>query len=259
MANITQTIPSYVQGISTQPDELKLPGQVRDINNGLPDVAKGLVKRPGTKLIRPITNSGNGWQWFSINRDDDEKYMFAVNASGKIKVWSLIDGAQLPVYYSAKPPNLAVNEKLPAFEYEEVVKDEGWQPTEDDVSTKTLDVEVVIDDGPTTDPIYDIPEPDDIGVPEYNECDNELYTETLRAFREEEKIYLELEQELNDISAEISNQIALKENPTVLYEVTPVTKFGVEETFYLPIQTSITSATGEVDEFLRPSETSTQV
>ena len=46
MAGITQHIPNFIKGISRQPDELKMPGQVRDRKNALPDVTAGLQKRP---------------------------------------------------------------------------------------------------------------------------------------------------------------------------------------------------------------------
>ena len=39
MANVTQTIPNLTQGISQQPDEYKVPGQVSDMNNALPAVS----------------------------------------------------------------------------------------------------------------------------------------------------------------------------------------------------------------------------
>ena len=51
MASITQTIPSFSLGISQQPDHLKFPGQVTDIVNAIPDVTRGLFKRPGAKRI----------------------------------------------------------------------------------------------------------------------------------------------------------------------------------------------------------------
>ena len=47
MATITQTIGSYVGGISQQPDEMKIPGQVNVAKNVFPDVTYGLQKRPG--------------------------------------------------------------------------------------------------------------------------------------------------------------------------------------------------------------------
>ena len=43
MASITQQIPNYIGGISEQPDELKLPGQVKDLNNAFPDLTYGLM------------------------------------------------------------------------------------------------------------------------------------------------------------------------------------------------------------------------
>ena len=36
MASVTQKVPNYVLGISTQPDEKKIPGQVVDLVNGVP-------------------------------------------------------------------------------------------------------------------------------------------------------------------------------------------------------------------------------
>ena len=46
MSSITQTIPSYVSGISQQSDYLKVPGQVNKAKNVLPDITEGLQKRP---------------------------------------------------------------------------------------------------------------------------------------------------------------------------------------------------------------------
>ena len=51
MASVTQTIPQFSLGMSEQPDNLKFPGQVTDIVNAIPDVTKGLFKRPGAKRI----------------------------------------------------------------------------------------------------------------------------------------------------------------------------------------------------------------
>ena len=38
MSSVTQTIPTLTGGLSQQPDELKVPGQVNVANNVLPDV-----------------------------------------------------------------------------------------------------------------------------------------------------------------------------------------------------------------------------
>ena len=57
MASVTQKVPSYVLGMSTQPDEKKIPGQVVDLVNGVPDVVRQLIKRPGSQLVNTITPS----------------------------------------------------------------------------------------------------------------------------------------------------------------------------------------------------------
>ena len=56
MANVTQTIPNLTQGISQQPDEYKVPGQVTDMINALPDVTQGLLKRPAGKFVASLSD-----------------------------------------------------------------------------------------------------------------------------------------------------------------------------------------------------------
>jgi len=92
MAGITQQIPNYIFGISEQPDELKVPGQVRDCINALPDVTRGLQKRPGTKLIGNLSTDTGG-KWFHINRDSNEQYIGQVN-NGTVRVWDAKTGTE---------------------------------------------------------------------------------------------------------------------------------------------------------------------
>ena len=71
MAGITQTVPNYIQGISQQPDELMLPGQVKDALNVLPNITKGLEKRPGSEFLKTLTLCENVLEegkYFSIYR-----------------------------------------------------------------------------------------------------------------------------------------------------------------------------------------------
>jgi len=98
MASITQHIPNYVLGMSEQPDELKTPGQVVDLNNALPDVTLGCTKRPGTDLVKVITPAASG-KWFDIYRADDESYLGQVATDGSVKVWRTSDGVEIPVDY----------------------------------------------------------------------------------------------------------------------------------------------------------------
>ena len=90
MAGITQTIASFNQGISEQPDHLKFQGQVRDVVNAIPDVTYGLFKRPGAARVgtAPLASVASGGSWFHYFRDDNEgAYVGQIDASGALKVW----------------------------------------------------------------------------------------------------------------------------------------------------------------------------
>ena len=96
MSGITQQIPNYIFGISEQPDELKVPGQVRDLKNALPDVTRGLQKRPGSAYVNTLNAQSNG-KWFHIYRDQNEQYIGQVTKGGSVKVWDVTTGNQLTV------------------------------------------------------------------------------------------------------------------------------------------------------------------
>ena len=90
MAGITQTIPSFVSGISEQPDHLKFQGQLTDIVNAIPDITLGLYKRPGAARVgtAPLASVASGGSWFHYFRDDNEgAYVGQVDSSGALKVW----------------------------------------------------------------------------------------------------------------------------------------------------------------------------
>jgi len=95
MATITQTIPNYALGISEQPDEQKLPGQVRDAVNIVPDITDGLTKRPGTEYIATLGNVNATGSWFSYYRDDNEAYIGNVKSDGTVRVYKCSDGAEI--------------------------------------------------------------------------------------------------------------------------------------------------------------------
>jgi len=101
MASVTQKIPSYVLGMSTQPDEKKVPGQVVDLVNGVPDVVRQLIKRPGSQLVSTITPStAANAKWFNIYTDDSEQYIGQAAADGTVTIWRCSDGAVIPVDYA---------------------------------------------------------------------------------------------------------------------------------------------------------------
>ena len=92
MSTVTQLIPNYVLGISEQPDELKLAGQVKDLVNAIPDVTLGCVKRPGSKFVKKITPTSGTLSWFHIYNDSDNQYIGNVSTTGVIQIWRTSDG-----------------------------------------------------------------------------------------------------------------------------------------------------------------------
>ena len=92
MANITQQIPDFLGGVSTQPDDQKLPNQVSEIINGYPDPAFGLIKRPGfswkANLGSASTYATGHWFYFRVSTT--EAYVGVIK-SQQIKLWN-IDG-----------------------------------------------------------------------------------------------------------------------------------------------------------------------
>lgn len=102
MAGITQTIPNYTGGISEQPDQLKVPGQVKSVQNAIPDIVYGLYKRPSAKRIgsTKLTNVQTGGSWFHYYRDETEgSYIGQVASDGKVRIWSCNDGTEKTVHY----------------------------------------------------------------------------------------------------------------------------------------------------------------
>ena len=102
MATVSQTIPNYYGGLSEQPDELKIPGQVNKLINVLPDITHGLLKRPGGKLVGGVMGAyTTDSKWFHYYRDEDEQYIGQLElSSGSIKMWRCNTGAAVTVSYA---------------------------------------------------------------------------------------------------------------------------------------------------------------
>tara|TARA_R100001463_G_scaffold119196_1_gene175019 strand:+ start:479 stop:3418 length:2940 start_codon:yes stop_codon:yes gene_type:complete len=103
MTSITQQISNYIGGISQQPDELKVPGQVRTAKNVLPDVTHGLLKRPGGKLVgNAMSAYTTDSKWFHYYRDENEQYIGQIQLStGEVKMWRCDTGAACTVNYAS--------------------------------------------------------------------------------------------------------------------------------------------------------------
>ena len=107
MTSVTQTIPTLTGGLSQQPDELKIPGQVNVATNVIPDVTHGLLKRPGGKLVKSLSddstaakNSVENGKWFSYYRDETESYIGQVSRTGDINMWDCSNGNPVDVNFT---------------------------------------------------------------------------------------------------------------------------------------------------------------
>ena len=97
MAAVSQKISTLIGGVSQQPDTVKFNGQVRSCDNYYPDVAVGLTKRPGLQGIRKLDNPVDNGTWFTVFRDNEEKYLMQFSKAGVLRVWSANTGLQQTV------------------------------------------------------------------------------------------------------------------------------------------------------------------
>ena len=86
---ISNSIPNLLNGVSQQPDTVKLPNQATIQENGLSDIITGLGKRPPTEHIAKLnTDTLTNSKVHIINRDANEQYAVLVN-NQSIKVYDL--------------------------------------------------------------------------------------------------------------------------------------------------------------------------
>jgi len=94
MAAVTQTIPTFLGGVSRQTDIKKTPGQVDEIINGYPDPTYGLLKRNGSQFLGLLTEASAGQftdgHWFTVSRDNDERYIGVITKAGAIRIWNSV-------------------------------------------------------------------------------------------------------------------------------------------------------------------------
>ena len=103
MTAVSQRIPLYTGGVSQQADEKMALGQVKEALNCYPDVTLGMIKRPGGKFLGKLAsltaNTADSAAWFSIFRDNQEKYIATISSAGVPKVWDLLTGNAATVSY----------------------------------------------------------------------------------------------------------------------------------------------------------------
>lgn len=109
MASVSQRIPNFLGGFSQQPDSLKLPGQLTQADNCIPDPTYGLLRRPGLKLISALPNATADGRWFSIFRDSDEQFIGQFSPTGQLRVWNAQNGTEATVNTQSTEATAYVN------------------------------------------------------------------------------------------------------------------------------------------------------
>ncbi|ANS05737.1 tail tubular protein B [uncultured phage_Deep-GF0-KM16-C193] len=97
MPLIARTIPNLVQGISQQPEILRLSSQATEQINGFSSVVEGLKKRPPATYVAKLTGSSLANSYVhTINRDTSERYI-VVLTNGTIAVYDITGTAKTVV------------------------------------------------------------------------------------------------------------------------------------------------------------------
>ena len=171
MTAITQKIRRFTGGISDQPDEQKIPGQVRDAVNCVPDVVQGLIKRPGLNLVNELDTDQNG-KWFFIDKANNfnnfDRYVGQISTTtGKVKVWDLDNGKLMDVCYTDNIDPLDLSPSVSGFSltesqriYSDAYSCEGYPIWKKDADGNFLDA----DDGIIEDPNDMSQEAEDAGT-----------------------------------------------------------------------------------------------
>ncbi|MDO8839651.1 MAG: hypothetical protein Q7V31_12060 [Parvibaculum sp.] len=102
MTRVIGSVPNLVNGVSQQPDTLKLPSQARAVVNGYTSVVSGLSKRLPT-LHRGRVSAGALGNIYThwINRDSAERYVVVIS-NGDLKVFDLAGNEKTVAFPNGK-------------------------------------------------------------------------------------------------------------------------------------------------------------
>ena len=143
MAAISQTISNVLGGMSSQPDSVKIPGQVRKANNVYLDPTFGCSKRPGTEFIKNLgSDIPSDAKWFPIFRDNKDRFMVCSYKSGSTQV--------LRVFTADTGEERVVTIKSSASDYISVLNTDNLRPlTVNDYTFIVNSEKEVLMNGPT--------------------------------------------------------------------------------------------------------------
>lgn len=94
------TLDNLLNGVSRQPDNIRLASQAEEQVNAVSDIVKGLRKRPGLDHIAGLSGINAGAAFHIVDRDPSRRFLISC-ASGQIKAWNLNTGAPATITYEA--------------------------------------------------------------------------------------------------------------------------------------------------------------
>lgn len=97
MAYVTTSYGRPIQGVSQQPDRIRLEGQCTLQENYIPDVVKGLTKRPSTNFVGKIADHSISHlsKFHDYDRGDEAYFMVVEPSTNTVKVFNSEGEAQV--------------------------------------------------------------------------------------------------------------------------------------------------------------------
>jgi len=87
---------NLLNGVSRQPDNIRLSSQAEQQVNAVSDIVQGLRKRPGLEHIAALAGPAASASFHVIDRDPNRRFILGVS-SGAIRAWNLNTGAEVPI------------------------------------------------------------------------------------------------------------------------------------------------------------------
>lgn len=91
---------NVLNGVSRQPDNIRLASQAEEQINAVSDPVHGLLKRPGLEHLVGLSSVSAGAVFHIIDRDPNRRFLISV-ASNELKAWNLNTGAPATITFEA--------------------------------------------------------------------------------------------------------------------------------------------------------------
>ncbi|UOW66396.1 tail [Aeromonas phage vB_AspA_Tola] len=96
MSRVTSSWGRPIQGVSQQPDRVRMEGQCTLQENFIPDLVKGLTRRPSTYFVKKILDSQVDvkTKWHSYDRGDESYFMYVAPNTNTVTVFNTLGELQ---------------------------------------------------------------------------------------------------------------------------------------------------------------------